>query len=270
MIKTKNLFQPAFIACVVILAVSAASKEVVIRTLGVQLTKLPIPLKVPFDKMDEKKLEPYLVRNKQKITNRDVLESLGTEEYLQWSLEDSNAPADSPTRFCSLFITYYTGNPDMVPHVPDECYVGGGNQRSSADEIIVDSFSYPKQTDNASSLPKSIPMQYVVFSRQEKNSLTPETRFSVQYMFKANGEFCGSRTQTRTVLGKNFFCKYSYFAKIEWKFYGMDYSGVVNPDKEQTVKASRKLLSILVPVLEADHWPDWEKAKRGEVPNFKQ
>ncbi len=262
------LLKPAFVVCAVILAVSAASKEVVIRTLGVQLTKLPISLKAPFDKMSEKKLEPYLVRNKQKITNRDVLESLGTEEYLQWTLEDSNAPADSPTRFCSLFITYYTGNPDMVPHVPDECYVGGGNQRVGAEEITIDSFSYSNAEGIASVyLPESIPMQYVVFSHQERNGLTPETRFSVQYLFKANGEFCGGRTQTRTVLGKNFFCKYSYFAKIEWKFYGMDYSGLVNPEKEKTIEASRKLLSILVPVLEKDHWPDWEKAKRGEIPN---
>lgn len=269
MIKTKILLQPAFVVCAAILAVSAASKEVVIRTLGVQLTKLPIPLKAPFDKMDEKKLEPYLVRNKQKITNRDVLESLGTEEYLQWTLEDSNAPADSPTRFCSLFITYYTGNPDMVPHVPDECYVGGGNQRVGAEEIVVDSLSYPNQNESiAASLPKSIPMQYVIFSHQEKSGLTPETRFSVQYVFKANGEFCGGRTQTRAVLGKNFFCKYSYFAKIEWKFYGTDYSGIVNSDKEQTIEASRKLLSTLIPVLEEDHWPDWEKAKRGEIPNL--
>lgn len=262
----KSVLQPAFMVCAIILAVSAASKEVVIRTLGVQLTKLPISLKSPFDQMDEKKLAPYVVRNKQKITNRDVLESLGTEEYLQWTLEDANAPAESPTRFCSLFITYYTGNPDMVPHVPDECYVGGGNQRVSAEEIVIDAISYPGWKPAAqTAMPASVPMQYVVFSHQEKNGLTPETRFSVQYLFKANGQYCGSRTETRTVLGKNFFCKYSYFAKIEWKFYGFDYSGMINPDKTQTLEASRKLLSIMIPVLEDDHWPDWEKAKRGEI-----
>lgn len=265
MIQMNKLYQPAFVVCAAILAVSAASKEVVIRTLGVQLTKLPIPLKTPFAEMDDKKLEPYQVRNKQTITNRDVLESLGTEEYIQWTLEDTTVPSNSPTRFCSLFITYYTGNPDMVPHVPDECYVGGGNQRLGADEIVVDNIVYPGKEFIADGiLPKSLPMQYVTFSHQEKNSLT-ETRFSVQYLFKANGEYCGSRTQTRTVLGKNFTCKYSYFAKVEWKFYGMDFSGMINPDKQQTIDATRKLFSVLIPVLEEDHWPDWEKAKSGEI-----
>jgi hypothetical protein len=79
--------------------------------------------------MKEQALRPYVVKQKEQILNRDVLESLGTEEYLQWILEAPDAAPGSPTRFCSLFITYYTGNPDMVPHVPDECYVGGGNER---------------------------------------------------------------------------------------------------------------------------------------------
>ena len=255
----QTFFQPAFVVCATLLAVSAATKSVVIQTLGIQLTKLPIPLKKPLDQMDAKKLTPYEVQDKQTITNRDILESLGTEQYLQWNLEDKNAPAGSPTRYCSLFITYYTGNPDMVPHVPDECYVGGGNNRLKGEALTVD-VTWPGREK-----PVPIALQSVLFSRKEENVLPMENQFSVQYLFKANGEFCGSRTETRTVLGRNFLGKYSYFAKIEWQFYGSDYTGRIYPTQEQVLQSSQKLLSILLPVLEEDHWPDWEKANRKNV-----
>ena len=46
---------------------------------------------------------------------------------------------------------------------------------------------------------------------------------------------------------------------------GADYRGVdifrcpSYPDKEQTLDASAKLLKVLLPELENNHWPDWEK-----------
>jgi len=249
------LLRPAFLVCVALLAVSAATKSIVIQTLGVQLTKLPIELKKPLDQMDTKKLAPYEVINKSVITNQDILESLGTEKYIQWLLEDNSAAPESPVRLCSLFITYYTGNPDMVPHVPDECYVGGGNSRLRGETLSVQ-IPWPKQEK-----PREIAMQYVVFGRQDKTLLQADDQFSVQYLFKANGQFCGDRTATRALLGSNFFGKYSYFAKIEWRFSGKN----SHPNQEETLEATRKLLTILLPVLEEDHWPDWEKATRKEV-----
>jgi hypothetical protein len=250
------LLRPAFIVCVALLVVSAATKSIVIKTLGVQLTKLPIELKKPLDQMDSKKLAPYEVQNKQAITNQDVLESLGTEKYIQWMLEDKSAAPESPVRLCSLFITYYTGNPDMVPHVPDECYVGGGNSRLKGETLTVD-IPWPGQKE-----PAAIAMQYVLFGRQDNSLLQADNQFSVQYLFKANGQFCGDRTATRTVLGSNFFCKYSYFAKIEWRFYGKNSA---QPNQEETLEATGKLLTVLLPVLEEDHWPDWEKANRKDT-----
>jgi len=75
----KSLLNPAFVACAVILGLFAATKTVVIHALGVHLTKLPIPLKKPLEQLDAKKLEPYIVRSRERIANQDVVESLGTE-----------------------------------------------------------------------------------------------------------------------------------------------------------------------------------------------
>lgn len=248
----RTYLQPAFLVCAGILALTAATKSVVIEKLGFHFVKLPIPLKKPFSEMDEKRLEPYKVVNKQKITNRDVVESLGTEEYLQWTIEDPDVAENSPVRYCSLFVTYYTGNPDMVPHVPDECYTGGGNRLISAKTLSAAVAGRTKPVD----------FQYLLFGYTDKKGMGNEIEFSVQYLFRANNIYAGNRTETRTILGSNFFGKYSYFCKVEWKFFGQSYGSLTYPNQEDTVKATEKMLSRTLPILEEDHWPDWEKANK--------
>lgn len=243
----QHYLKASFLVCFAVLLTAAATKALIINRLGVQLTKLPIPLKTPLDDFDEIALQPYKVINKQQITNRETLESLGTEEYLQWTLENTEAASGSPTRYCSLFITYYTGNPDMVPHVPNECYVGGGNELVGSQTLSV---ALPQEG--------KVGFQYVQFRQTNLNSLQGSVDFTVQYLFHANGKYCQSRTETRTALF-DWFSRYSYFCKVEWKFFGQDSFGLIYPDKEQTLAASTKLLSVLLPELEKNHWPDWEK-----------
>jgi hypothetical protein len=87
-----------------------------------------------------------------------------------------------------------------------------------------------------------------------------DSKYPVMYFFKANGEYAGNRTITRAIMSKNLFGKYSYFSKVEWKFFGYGYNGIVYPSKEDIIQASEEFLSLLLPVMEKDHWPDWEKA----------
>lgn len=258
----RSILTPSFLLCSGILAIASVSKEFTIRQMGVYFSKSPLPLKASFEKMDEAKLAPYIVQKKNRITNRDVLDSLGTEEYLQWELEDPEVPKDSPLRFCSLFITYYTGNPDMVPHVPDECYVGGGNRKLGGEilQIPIDKNAMPENIRRL--IPDTIGIQSILFSQKSQGLIPTEKELRVQYFFKTNGKYASGRTETRAILGSNFFSPYSYFCKVEWKFYGIGFADVLYPDKEQVVEGSRKLLSILLPILEADHWPDWEKANQ--------
>lgn len=255
--SAKQYLKASFLVCLALLLTAAATKTVVIQKLGVFLTKLPIPLQNSFDDLNEAALAPYEVKDKSKIQNRDVLESLGTEDYLQWQLEDTEAEPASPTRYCSLFITYYTGNPDMVPHVPDECYVGGGNTRAKSEQptIAVSTIDDSK-----------VSFQYVLFEQTAKDITQSSVQFSVQYLFHVNGDYSGSRTETRKALGQNFFSKYSYFSKVEWKFYGFDSFGIIYPSKEQTLAASEKLLAVVLPELETNHWPDWEAINAKEEP----
>lgn len=241
--------QPAFLICAAVLAIAGGSMSIAIESFGVHLKKHPLPLKKPLDLLDEEALAPYKVVSKEKIDNADVIEELGTEDYIQWDLEDPDAAPDSPVRKCRLFITYY-GLPDRVPHVPDECYVGFGYQRLASG---IATFEVDK--DGAS---EKLRGRYAVFSGTSSSYWQSSAKFSVLYLFNTNGLYAGSRADARFTLNRNIRGKYSYFSKIEWKFFNSTGFGAqVYPSKEEAVAASKKLLTVLLPILEREHWPDW-------------
>lgn len=260
--------QPDFLICVAVLALAAGGMSITISYLGVQIIKKNLPLKKPLNLMNKQLLAPYNFIEERKIENTDLLEELGTEEYIEWYLEDTQAPASSPVRYCSLFVTYYTGNPDKVPHVPEECYIGGGNQRLAAKDVtfqiplLPPSRSSPQSESQESRkvVKERIPVRCLIFGSKRADIWQAGAKYPVLYFFKVNGTYAGNRNQTRAIMGYNIFGKYSYFSKVEWKFYGSEPSGIIYPKEDQAIAASAKLLSVIVPILEKDHWPDWEKA----------
>ena len=243
-------FQPAFLICAAVLAISGSAMSVAIKKFNIYLEKEPIPLKKSLDLLNENELIPYKVISKKKIENDEITKELGTEDYIQWTLEDPNAETDSPVRICVLFITYYK-RPDRVPHVPDECYVGVGNQRIAADNLVF--------RINKNGKEQEIPGRYVVFSTSTTDYWAAGTKFPVLYLFRVNGEYKGNRESARVALNKNIRGKYSYFSKIEWKFFNTSFGATVYPSKKEATAASEKILTKLLPILERDHWPDWEQ-----------
>lgn len=212
-----------------------------------------MPLKKALDLIDEKALAPYKVVSKQDITNEEVVESLGTEDYIQWILEDSEAAADSAVQKCSLFITYY-GLSDRVPHVPEECYTGSGHQRLTSDSVTLDI--------NKEGVREKITVRYLVFASTKSDYWGMDTKFPVLYLFNVNKDYANSRDDVRFALNKYIFSKYSYFSKIEWKFFNTRFGKPIYPSKEETITASQKLLSVILPILEKEHWPIVKKGKR--------
>jgi hypothetical protein len=251
----KPYMQPAFLICAAILAMAGGGMSVAIKSFGVYLKKEPCPLKKSLDLLDEKGLAPYKVVSKDKIENEEVVRGLGTEDYIQWVLEDLDAPADSAVRNCSLLITYY-GLPDKVPHVPEECYMGSGYQKLASDSVTIDLGM------------QKIPTSYIVFANTDSDNWQKSTKFPVLYFFRVNEDYVNSREDARIVLNKNLFSRYSYFCKVEWRFFNAGFgaearvkSAKVYLGKEEAVTASQKLLSVILPVLEKEHWPVWENGR---------
>jgi hypothetical protein len=240
--------QPAFVICVLVLAAAGASMSVTMKKLGIILQKEPLPLKKSLELLDEGNLAPYkVVLPKLKIQNEEILKALGTKDYIQWILEDTEQPANSPVKECLLFITYYE-LPDRVPHVPEECWTGGGYQRLVRESVTFD-------IDNHVDFKAKVPGKYLVFVPKNVSLWQSDVRIPNLYFFKVNGQYAGSREEARVVLNQNLFGKYSYFCKVELVF-GRNSAA---PSKEEAVAASEKLLAVILPILEEEHWPDWEK-----------
>ncbi len=238
-----SYLQPAFLICAGVLALASGGMSVAARTLGLYLRKEPLPLKKPLDRLDEALLAPYEVAAKQEIENAEVLAALGTDDYIQWVLEAPNEPEDSPVRRVLLFVTYYPA-PDRVPHVPEECYTGSGYPRLETDDI--------KLMARTDGWVRSIPGRYLVFGSSASDVFLTATEFGVLYFFRVNGRYEGNRDKARVALNRNIFSRHSYFCKIELAFN----QALTAPTQAQAMAASERLLGVILPVLERQHWPD--------------
>jgi len=237
--------QPAFLLCVAVLGIGAAAVD------KLNVKKVPVPLKKSLDLLDESKLGGYKVISKQKIENEDVVNVLGTRDYIQWVLEDSEASSDSAVRKCSVLITYYS-LADQVPHVPEECYTGSGYQVLASKGVTFDVAMGPGGADV-----KKIKGRYLVFAGTDSRNWWGDTRFLVSYVFNVDGVYADSREKVRLELNKHVLLSHGYFSKVEWKFFNTRSGQTIYPNEAQSLEASRRFLSVLLPVLESDHWPDW-------------
>jgi hypothetical protein len=243
----KHYTRPAFVLCVAVLALAASGMSLM-SYFKLWLEKEPVALKKSLDDLDESKLSPFTVTKKNKIRSNDIVDSLGTQDYLQWVLTDSEADPQSSAGSLLLFITYY-GKADSVPHVPEECYTGGGYRKVNSDPVI---FEVTGADDDKAASGLKIPGRYVTFSKGGSNMRSSGSSFPVLYLFSVNRTYANTRTDARLILGGNIRGKHSYFSKVE-----MVFNQFRNPpDRESAIETCEKLLSVLLPVLEKDHWPD--------------
>ncbi len=249
----KPYLQPAFLICVILLAVSAAGLPLIESVFGLYLIKDPIPLKKGFDSLEQSLAPSYKIVKKEQIAIEDVVKTLGTDKYIQWMIEDTNAPANSPVKLCNLFITYYEIADKNVYHTPEICYIGGGNVKESEDvmELSVKNGDFNK----------NISARHLVFNRIE-GALSLNTKFPVCYLMYSNETYADSLNNAKFAINKNIFNRYSYFSKVQWAFSSSgQLSMTAYPDRKECLQASEKLLSVILPALEKDFWPDSQNIK---------
>jgi hypothetical protein len=257
----RGLLQPAFVVCLAVLLLAAGGLAVTGRA---KVQKEALPLRKALSELDEKALAPYRVLDRATIASEDVIKALGTREYIQWRLEDTSVEQNSPVRYVSLFVTFYTGKTlDAVVHTPEACYLGGGNDPG---EAYNEDFAIRVNAGGGSmGTELNVPVRCAVFTKGTTQAWETESAFTVMYTFKVNDSYQRNRTATRAELGG--LSRFAYYAKVEWQFMGI--SGIdrnrIYPQKDQATKATEKLLSVVLGELERSHWPDWKAAeKKGE------
>jgi hypothetical protein len=240
--------------CLVILLLSAAGMQTAARYLKYYFRKEPVPLKRRFTELDWRKLapryRPHVVQPKALPPEQE--EALGTENYLELRLIDTEKSARDPAALANVFLTYYTGQPDMVPHVPDECYLAGGYERvglPTTPSLRVPGVNAPDD---------ELPVRVVQFQSRGGR----DEPVTVIYFFSVNGDYRNGREGVRFRLADPRE-RYAYYCKIELSF--TDNQNPLQPrqaDLQQSLAAAQDLLAKLLPVLIEDHF-DWDRARSG-------
>jgi len=239
-----------FYVCVAILVVSAGGMRMLAEYLGARFRKEALDLKRPLAQLDWDKLAPeyrtHLIQAPP--LSEEQTEQLGTPQYLHIRLVDTRRTRTERTAVANVFITYYTGQPDMVPHVPDECYLAGGFDAVGQPEVAelgVPGVGAPHD---------KLPVRIVEFQSREGRE-----RPTVLYFFHCNGEYKTTRDGVRVRLAR-LGEKYAYYAKIEVNFTEDPVGGgrARGAEKAEALAAMGPLLRKLMPVLLADHLA-WER-----------
>lgn len=213
--------------------------------------KEPLPPRRPLASLDRDLFKPYRFI-KADFMPPESVEALGTNEYLRWTLEDPRRAEDDPLRYVSLFVTYYTGGLDLVPHTPDECYFASGYDPATLPETVV------RPLETLPEEAREVPLRLVTF---EKTGIFGRSRLSVIYTFFCNGRFTADKLDIRFQKIRPA-SRYAFFSKVELIFGGTasNKPGIRPATPEETLEGAEEVLSVALPRLVESAWPDIEEA----------
>ena len=253
---------PRFYVCTAILLVAAAGLQMT-AAFGIVIKKAPLPLKRALHLLEVTRLGPEytLHQNQPAPLSPEMIDTLGTEEYIQWNLVDQYENRESPTAVAKLFVTYHTGGLTSVPHRPQECM-------SAAGMILLGENVVNVTIKDSQDRPHVIPLDILEFEvTQRELQLIPAesggSRIFVVYFFYTNGKYVTSRTQVRAAISK-LTDKYAYYSKIELSFSDDSFRRLAN--REETEHAAARLLQKIMPILWDDHYQNWSDIEAGKAP----
>ena len=237
-----GLFTPPFVLAVVVLGMSGVLAGPFSKWMNFRQTKLPLPLKAPLSALDVEAIAPFRVVDR-RVFAREVIEALGTDRYVYWTLEDTSMPRGHPLRLVTFFVTYYSGGRDLVPHTPDVCYLGTGYEPAQRHENTATRVASLGPESSTVPIRVATFIQTAVFDRRKR---------TVIYTFHCNGRFAVTRSRVRLLINdpRN---TYAYFSKVEVSFPAAT--------REQNIEGAAKFFERVLPVLAEDHWPDFEAAE---------
>jgi hypothetical protein len=259
--RVQGLLSPRFLVGLTALVVMAVSLRSIGGAMELYFRKEPVELKKPLQQLDRGLLGPeYGVHHLvPPLLSDDILQSLGTEEYVNLRVVDERRAEDDPAKVADVFITYYTGQPDMVPHVPDECYLAGGFERVGQPATERVTITHGGETEE-------IPVRVLEFRATPGMSAAAarpakERTLTVLYFFLCNDEYYTTRNQVRLKLGQ-VYERYAYYAKLEFRFF--DYELRRPAERAAALAAVQPLLEKLMPLLKREHFADWPPTPAAE------
>lgn len=220
----------AFFVVAAVLLFAGVGLNTAIARLGINLRKAPVDLRQPLVAI-KSELGPWVQVSLDRALNADTEHELGTKLYVFRNYFDTRLlKPDEREKLLAMSIaereayfnqnaaamlggrvyfaiTYYTGGPDTVPHVPDRCYVADGFQPSTYDVVNWPILPRQKPADRETKV-RLINFIDQIDSRRAKP-------VQVAYFFQVNGAYehdpiFGVRKRRANLLESR-----GYHAKIE-------------------------------------------------------
>lgn len=285
-VNVRGLLRPAFVTALALLLATALGLTAALSALGIFLQKKEIQaagnrgvsmLPVETDNW-------VMVGQSNAQLTTEMVEELGTSNYLMRVYEQKKADPGKPKGAIQLHLAYYTGMVDTVPHIPDRCMTAAGMMPVTlAEELPIaldrsawkpesrgskDSAAAPVMTARTGRysdkpnlrvrLPRGIEDLRMRFSTFEDTEGKGNVKTIAGYFFMANGGLTPSPEGVR-VLAFKLQDDYAYYLKVQTTTSGQF-------DSKEAARLSGLLLSELMPEI-ARCAPDWVEVESGEYPS---
>ena len=274
-------FGAGVVVALVVMIAAAAGLEGAIRAYGLYLQKLPIEAPggrqvsaIPVETAN------WVRIGGDRIESAEVLEELGTTNYLTRTYAEKNPSTPGQPRTIELHLAYYTGMIDTVPHVPERCFVGGGMSIGEGSRRVpieldesgwVEDTSLPEGVEGPVMLarlpnlwsdkpgarvrlpgdPRSLEMLVTGFN------LPGNRKLYSGYFFIANGGTVASANDVRTLAFK-LTDDYAYYYKVQ-------FTSANVADAQELAELAGLLLDDLYGEI-ARCAPDWIEVRAGRYP----
>ena len=279
-----RLAKPVTGVLLVILFGSAIGMGWAINYYKIHLNKLPIY--APGNRVVSsipRETDSWVQVGADQIVSAEVLEELGTSNYVTRVFMEKNPPEGMQPRIIELHAAYYTDQIDTVPHVPERCFVGAGitqsgestplpieldqtgwildQEASTEDRPIYTASTSRRWSDTRGKrvrLPQNIENVRV---RTSKYLSQGGKELFAGYFFVANGGVAASAEEVR-FLAFDLRDDYAFYLKVQFNS-----QSVSSYDEFAAVSSS--LLSELLPDLMLCV-PDWVEVQNGRYPTDRQ
>lgn len=276
-----RLTRPITAVLLVVLFGSALGMGWAINYYKIHLNKLPIyPPGGRVVATLPRETDSWVQLGTDRIVSAEVLEELGTSNYLTRVYMEKDPPEGQEPRIIELHTAYYTDQIDTVPHVPERCFTGAGIvQTSSIPDLALDLDQTRWQLDEAAST-EGNPIYTARTSTRWSDTRGKRVRLPsgienlalrastyhnpggdelyAGYFFVANGGVASSAEQVR-FLAFNLTNDYAFYLKVQFTTSAVD-------SKEEFAAISSDLLGELIADLMLCV-PDWVEVQNGRYPD---
>jgi exosortase len=251
------------------LVTATAGQVAILEANDVVMFKKDVPLRKELDLLEHPTGNWRFVKQDPPL-DKAIVDELGTTMYVNRTYEDTSWAGDIRGRYADLHIAYYTGTPDTVPHVPQQCFKAGGLEQVAGgaaflelrgegyreDAGVTGGYVHPvKDTGfgGEARLPGlDVPATYFTFAAPGRNG----QQVNVAYFFVANGKYFKGPNEVR-FNGFDLRDKYSFYCKIQVT--------VRVQDKDEAIERISSLMSELMPEI-MSCLPDWVDVTEGRWP----